>query len=72
MLSVHLPVTFELLGIPTVSDEEIRQVAKLSCAEGETIWNMERVIDEEIVFNTIKGANSAGVDYIRRTGWKKE
>ncbi|EKM52116.1 uncharacterized protein PHACADRAFT_262596 [Phanerochaete carnosa HHB-10118-sp] len=72
MLSVDLPVTFELLGIPNVTDEEIRSVAKLSCAPNETIWNMEIAINEEIVFNAIKGANAASVSYIKRTGWKKE
>lgn len=72
MLSVDLPVTFELLGIPNVTDEEIRSVAKLACAPNETIWNMETAINEDIVFNAIKGANAAGVSYIKRTGWKKE
>lgn len=72
MLSVDLPVTFELLGIPSVADEEIRAVAKLSVAPNETIWNMETAINEDIVFNAIKGANAAGVSFIKRTGWKKE
>ena len=72
MLSVDLPVTFELLGIPNVTDEEIRSVARLACAPGETIWNMETAINEDIVFNTIKGANAAAVTYIKRTGWKKQ
>lgn len=71
MLSVDLPVTFEQLGIPKVTDAEIRAVAKLACAPGETIWNMERAISEEIVYNAIKGANAASVDYIKRTGWQK-
>ena len=72
MLSVDLPVTFEQLGIPNVTDEEIRAVAHLSCAPGETIWNMETAINEDIVFNAIKGANAASVSYIKRTGFKKE
>ena len=72
MLSVDLPVTFELLGIPNVTDEEIRAVAKLSVAPNETIWNMETAINEDIVFNAIKGANAAGVSFIKRTGWQKE
>lgn len=72
MLSVDLPVTFELLGIPNVTDEEIRSVAKLATAKGETIWNMETPINEDIVYHAIKGANAAGVSYIKRTGWKKQ
>lgn len=72
MLSVDLPVTFELLGIPKVTDEELRAVAKAACAPTETIWNMERAINEDIVFNAIKGANTASVDFIRRTGWRKQ
>ncbi|KAI0342630.1 glycerol dehydrogenase [Trametopsis cervina] len=71
MLSVDLPVTFAQLGIPNVTDEELRDVAKLSCAAGETIWNMETAINEVIVFNAIKGANAASESYIKRTGWKK-
>lgn len=71
MLSVDLPVTFELLGIPKVKDEELRRVAELACAEGETIWNLDRVINVDFVFGAIKAADAASRDYIRRTGWKK-
>ncbi|PSR94551.1 hypothetical protein PHLCEN_2v4419 [Hermanssonia centrifuga] len=72
MLSVDLPVTFEQLGIPKVTDEEIRSVAKLACAPGETIWNMETAINEDIVYHAIKGANAASVSYIKRTDWTKQ
>ena len=71
MLSVDLPVTFAQLGVPNVTDEELRDVARLACAKGETIWNMETTVNEDIVFGAIKGANAAGEEYIRRTGWKK-
>jgi len=71
MLSVDLPVSFEQLGIPNVTDEELRKVAQAACSPNETIWNMERVINPDLVFNAIKGANAASTDYIRRTGWKK-
>ncbi|KAI0632528.1 glycerol dehydrogenase [Trametes polyzona] len=71
LLSVDLPVTFELLGIPNVKDEELRRVAELACAEGETIWNLDRVINVDFVFGAIKAADAAGRDYIKRTGWKK-
>lgn len=72
MLSVDLPVTFAQLGIPNVTDDELRGVAKLACAENETIWNMEQMITEEAVFSALKGADAASREYIRRTGWKKD
>ncbi|KAL4244848.1 iron-containing alcohol dehydrogenase family protein [Abortiporus biennis] len=72
MLSVDLPVTFALLGIPDVTDEQLRKVAKLAIAPGETIWNMEGVITEDSVFWAIKGADAAGRDFIARTGGRKE
>ncbi|GJE86600.1 glycerol dehydrogenase [Phanerochaete sordida] len=71
MLSVDLPITFELLGIPKVTDAELRAVAKAACAPTETIWNMERAINEDIVFHAIKGADTASREFIRRTGWRK-
>ncbi|OBZ68679.1 Glycerol dehydrogenase [Grifola frondosa] len=71
LLSVDLPVTFAQLGIPGVSDEELHRVAALACAPGETIWNLECVITEDIVVGVMKGADAAGRDYIGRSGWKK-
>ena len=55
-----------------MTDEELRAVAKLSVAEGETIWNMESAISEDIVFGALRGANAASEDYIRRSGWKRD
>ena len=71
LLSVDLPVTFELLGIPDVKDKELRRVAELACAEGETVWMMDRVINVDFVLDAMKAADAAGRDYIRRTGWKR-
>ncbi|RPD62851.1 glycerol dehydrogenase [Lentinus tigrinus ALCF2SS1-6] len=71
MLSVDLPVNFEQLGISHVTDEKLREVAELACAEGETIWNLDRVINVDFVFGAIKAADAAGRDYIQRTGWRK-
>ncbi|KAI8978869.1 glycerol dehydrogenase [Trametes punicea] len=70
MLSVKLPVNFEQLGIPNVTDEELRRVAELACAESETIWNLDRIINVDFVFGAIKAADAAGRDYIERHGWK--
>ncbi|KAH9949832.1 glycerol dehydrogenase [Amylocystis lapponica] len=66
MRAVGLPVTLAELGIGDATDEQLRSVARAACAPGETIWNLDRLITEEIVFNAIKGANAAGLDYISR------
>lgn len=73
MLSVNLPVTFELLGIPNVTDDQLRAVAKLSCAPGETILTQDigESITEEKVFHAIKGADAISREYIRRNNWRK-
>lgn len=73
MLSVNLPVTFELLGIPNVTDEELRAVAKLACSPGETIWSMDigDSITEDKVFYAIKGADAVSREYIRRASIPK-
>ncbi|CCM05441.1 uncharacterized protein FIBRA_07660 [Fibroporia radiculosa] len=68
MVSVGLPTTLADLGIENATDEELRRVAALACAPNETIWNMDRVITEEIVFNAIRGADVAGKDYKVRNG----
>ena len=71
MLSVDLPVTFAQLGIPNVTDDELRAVAKLAVAPGETIWNMESVITPDVVYQAILGADAAGREYCARAGFKR-
>ncbi|CCM06102.1 uncharacterized protein FIBRA_08350 [Fibroporia radiculosa] len=68
MVSVGLPTTLTDLGIENATDEELRLVAALACAPNETIWNMDRVITEDIVFNAIRGADIVGKDYKVRNG----
>ena len=69
MLSVNLPVTFAQLGIPNVTDEELRAAARLNVAEGETIWNMESAISGDIVFGALRGADATvSEDCIRILG----
>ncbi|KAH9920437.1 glycerol dehydrogenase [Fomitopsis serialis] len=70
MVSVGLPVTLADLGIGAATDEELIRVARLACAPNETIWNMDRLITEEIVFAAIKGADAAGRDWKVRNGVK--
>lgn len=62
-LDVGLPVTLEDLGIKEVKPEEIRQVAKLSTAEGETIANMPVPVTEESVYAAIMTADALGHAY---------
>ncbi|CCM07177.1 uncharacterized protein FIBRA_09518 [Fibroporia radiculosa] len=69
LVSVGLPTMLSDLGIGNATDEELRRVAALACAPNETIWSMDRVITEEIVFNAIKGADVAGKDYKVRNGY---
>lgn len=73
MLSIDLPVTFELLGIQNVTDEDLQAVAKLACSRGESIWTMDigDSITENKVFHALKGADAASREYIRRTSWPK-
>ena len=70
MLGVGLPVTLAQLGIPGVTDAELRAVAARACAPGETVWNLECAVSEEIVYHAIRGADAVAAGYIRRTGWK--
>lgn len=68
----NLPVDFKTLGCEGVSDETLHKVAKMACAAGETIWNLDQVITEDLVFGAIKGADAVASAYIKRTGWVKE
>ncbi|EPS98494.1 hypothetical protein FOMPIDRAFT_1024639 [Fomitopsis schrenkii] len=70
LVSVGLPIELADLGIGAATDAELRHVAELACSPNETIWNMDRLITPEIVFNAIKGADAAGGDYKVRNGIK--
>lgn len=58
--SVGLPTTLADIGLENTSDENLRKVAKASCAEGETIHNEPISVDEEMVFAAIKAADAEG------------
>ncbi|TFY77438.1 hypothetical protein EWM64_g6576 [Hericium alpestre] len=66
MHSVGLPITFADLGIPKPTEEELRLIAKVACLPHETIWALDIPINEDIVYNTIIGADAAGCDYLKR------
>ncbi|KAI0078654.1 glycerol dehydrogenase [Panus rudis PR-1116 ss-1] len=70
LLSVDLPITFEQLGIPNVTDEQIRAVAKLATVETETVWWVDSVINEDLVFGAIKAADAIGREFVKKTGYK--
>lgn len=64
---VGLPVTLEELGINAVGDElneKIMAVAELSCAEGETIYNMPFDVDSDKVYAAILTADQLGREWL--------
>jgi glycerol dehydrogenase len=63
-VSVGLPITLKELGCENVTDEQIMEVAKASCAEGETIYNMPGEVTVESVYAAIKAADAYGNWYL--------
>jgi glycerol dehydrogenase len=59
--SVGLPTTLAQLGIKEATPEKLMEVAKASCAEGETIHNMPFAVTPELVYSAIVVANKLGV-----------
>lgn len=55
-----LPTTLEQLGIKNPTIDDIMEVAKASCAEGETIFNMPFEVTPESVCSAICVANQLG------------
>lgn len=62
-LEVGLPVKLEDLGIKEFDDEDILNVARAACAEGETIHNMPFAITPQDVRAAILTADSLGRMY---------
>jgi glycerol dehydrogenase len=63
---IGLPVTLAELGLKNVSDEDIMEIAKKTCAPGELITNEPVTVNPEVVFSAIKRADAYGVDRKRR------
>ncbi len=59
-IEVGLPVTLAELGIKEVKDDEIMEVAKLACADGDTLGNMPFAVTPEDVYAAILGADALG------------
>lgn len=60
---VGLPTTLKELNIKEVSEDKIMEVAKLSCAEGETIHNMPFEVTPEDVLAAIVAADALGEEF---------
>jgi len=60
--SIGLPTTFADIGLENVTDEELMQVANLTCAEGETIHNEPSHATAIQVFYALKTMNSIGMN----------
>lgn len=58
--TVGLPTTLDDIGLEDVTDEELMQVAKLACAEGETIHNEPFNVTPEKVLYALKTMNAIG------------
>lgn len=63
-LDLDLPITLEDMGINEIIEEEIRSVARATCSEGETIYNMPFEINEDMVYAAILSADALGRLYI--------
>ncbi|MDU5010981.1 MAG: glycerol dehydrogenase, partial [Clostridium botulinum] len=57
-LDVNLPITLEDMGIKEIKKEDIMKVAKATCAEGETIFNMPFEVTYEDVYAAILTADN--------------
>lgn len=64
-LSVGLPVTLAEIGITT--DEQVRTIAKNSCAEGETIHNMAGDVTPDELYDAIVLADTLGEEVLSTT-----
>ena len=59
-IEVGLPVTLKELGVKEVTDEKIMAVAKLACAENDTLHNMPFEVSPQTVAAAIKAADAYG------------
>ncbi|MFA0414148.1 glycerol dehydrogenase [Vibrio renipiscarius] len=58
--SVGLPTNLHAMGVKELDNEKLMEVAKASCAEGETIHNMPFPVTAEKVFSAILTAHQLG------------
>ncbi|OOE97741.1 glycerol dehydrogenase [Salinivibrio sp. MA351] len=58
-----LPLTLEQMGLKTFIEEEWREVARIACAEGDTMGNMPMTVSEEDVYHAMLAANNMAKRY---------
>jgi glycerol dehydrogenase len=63
-ISVGLPVTLSQMGVEEINLDALMEVAKLACAEGETIYNMPFEVTPESVYAAILTADALGGQYL--------
>lgn len=61
-LSVGLPVCLEDIGIKTLTDEQLAQVARIACSPGSNIYNMPFPVKPDMVAAAILTADKIGTD----------
>lgn len=59
-VEMGLPVTLGELGVKEITPEKIMEVAKVSCAEGETMHNMPFEVTPKMVYDAILAADAYG------------
>lgn len=62
-LSIGLPVCLEDIGVKSITDEQLTEVAEKSCIPEESIHSMPFKVDVEQVKSAIKVADALGRDY---------
>ncbi|WP_251862396.1 glycerol dehydrogenase [Clostridium sp. Marseille-Q2269] len=62
-IDVNLPITLEDMGIKEINEEDIMKVAKVTCADGETIFNMPFEVTYQDVYAAILTADNLGKLY---------
>ncbi|MFQ6372644.1 glycerol dehydrogenase [Shewanella sp. YIC-542] len=58
-----LPLTLEDMGLKNFVEAEWRQVAKIACAEGDTMGNMTMALSEDDVYQAMVAANAMALRY---------
>ena len=69
--SVGLPITLGELGVKEINPEELRQVAEIACAKGDTMGNMPGDVTVDDVVAAILSADAIGCHYLERHISKK-
>ena len=62
--AVGLPITLRQLGVERPEPERLMEVAKLACAEGDTLHNMPFDVTPESVYAAILTADAMGRQYV--------